>query len=440
MKISIPTILVFLSITTIYGQGLELQFNPIPSNFNVYSPNPIYALDINYDNIDINKQAFHIFLPDTSGNYPLVIFIHGGGFTGGSRDDILTDQARLADIKYYLEHGVAYASIGYRLIETIQADTVGVIKCLMDCKRALQFIRFHAPSLYIQPHAIALMGSSAGAGTSLWLATMSDMANSTDSDIIFRESTRVCAAAVLNSQSTYDLYKWETLVYQNFDGQGANYTVDSMVNLLGFRRYSNFYGGIDSNYHILYDPQLIQYRENVDMLYHMTSDDPPLFIYGSSTATHPSQDLFHHPFQSREINTAALNSSIAEVKAIIPALGINSAQGENVNSFILRHLLACSTDTTSVLFNAHSFQSEISVYPNPFNSTLTFSWYSPQSEKATLILFDLFGRKIKTLIDDFIPQGEYAISFESDCLMQGIYFYQLKTENYIATGKLMKVN
>lgn len=440
MKISIPIILVFLSITAIYGQVPNFQLNPIPSNFNVNSPNPVYALDINYDNIDINRQAFHVFLPDTLGNYPLVIFIHGGGFTGGSRDDVLNNQARLADIKYYLEHGVAYASIGYRLIETIQADTIGVMKCLMDCKRALQFIRFHAPSLHIQPHAIALMGNSAGAGTSLWLATMSDMAQTTALDPILRESTRACAAAVLNSQSTYDLYKWETIVYQNFDGEGANYTVDSMVNLLGFHRYSNFYGGIDSNYQILYDPQLIQYRENVDMLYHMTSDDPPLFIYGGSTATHPSQDLFHHPFQSREIHTAALNSSIAEVKAIIPALGINSTQGESVNDFILRHLLNCSTNTISVSFNADSLQPEISVYPNPFNSSLTFSWHSPQSEKATLILFDLFGRKIKTVLDDLIPQGEYTIRFESNSLKQGIYFYQLKTENYTATGKLIKIN
>ena len=47
-------------------------FNPTPSAFNINSNNPVYATNIYYDNIDNSKQAFHIFLPDTIDNYPLV--------------------------------------------------------------------------------------------------------------------------------------------------------------------------------------------------------------------------------------------------------------------------------------------------------------------------------------------------------------------------------
>ena len=45
--------------------------------------------------------------------------------------------------------GVAYASLNYRLLAEV--DKEGVIKPLTDCKRALQFIRYHAAELNIDP-------------------------------------------------------------------------------------------------------------------------------------------------------------------------------------------------------------------------------------------------------------------------------------------------
>ena len=140
------------------------QFNPVPASYNVNSPNPVYAWDINYDNIDLNKQVFHLFLPDTTGNFPLVVFIHGGGYIGGT-PDIVTTPVRRQDIKYFLENGIAFASVGYRLINNTGPDTEGVIKCLNDAKRALQFIRYNASDLYIDPTKIALQGRSAGASS-----------------------------------------------------------------------------------------------------------------------------------------------------------------------------------------------------------------------------------------------------------------------------------
>ena len=356
---------------TVCGLGkaqINPQFDPLPANFNVNSPNPVYALDIEYDTDDPNRQAFHLFLPDTIGTYPLVIFTHGGGFTGGSRDGVLVDPGRMADIKFYLENGIAYASMGYRLLTTNQPDTVGVIKCLNDSKRGLQFIRHHASDLHIAPETIALTGTSAGAGTSLWMATRNDMADPNSPDPVLQQSTRVCAVGMGASQSTYDLYKWESLVYQNYDGQGSNYTVDSMVNDLGFPLFSSFYGGVDSNYHFLYDPALIQYREDVDMLFHMSSDDPPIYFRNGSGATHPSQDLYHHSRHGVVLNDAALQAGLPEVRADIPAQGINTTQGESLNDFILRHINNCAL-TTGVELEAE--KPDLTVYPNPARADFT---------------------------------------------------------------------
>ncbi|MEM7573275.1 MAG: T9SS type A sorting domain-containing protein [Bacteroidota bacterium] len=393
---------------------LAVDFNPIPASFNIESPNPTYALDVNYDVIDMERQAFHLFLPDTTASYPLVIFIHGGGFTGGSRNGTISSPNGMANIKYFLDRGIAYASIGYRLIPTNEEEEEGVIKCLMDSKRALQTIRYYADQLYIDPDKIVLTGSSAGAGTSLWLATRDDMAEPDASDPVLQMSTRVCAAGLSASQATYDIYKWETEVYQNFDGQGTNFTLDSMEALLSFDRLSNFYGGLDSLYQIVVDPAFIQYREEVDMLFHMSADDPPLYFVNNSGAVHPSQDLFHHSFQGQTIYNHALAAGIEEVKASIPALDLNTTEGESMNEFIERQLSACSA-TTSTEFTAPLLENELIVYPNPASTQV---WVNATIQPIqSLKLYSMTGR----LMLSKSRLNAYSTSLNTSNLPKGMY-------------------
>lgn len=410
-------LLIALLTPLLVSSQIAPQYNTIPASFDINSSNPIYALDINYNSIDENRQAFHLFLPDSVETYPLVIYIHGGGFTGGSRDVVLGDPGKKADIKYFLEQGVAYASIGYRLIATNQADTSGVIKCLMDAKHALQFIRYHAPSLHINPDKIVLYGNSAGAGTSLWLAAHPDMADPDALDPVFQSSSRVCAAQLSGSQATYDLYKWESEVYNNFDGQGTNYTVDSMANLLGFDRYSNFYGGLDSNYQILYDPALIQYRQDVDMLFHMSSDDPPLYVENTATAIHPSQNLFHHSLHGQTIYDEGILANVSEIIANIPALGINTTQGESKNEFLLRNLNACG-EATAV--DEYLTNKAVKVYPNPASALFTVELEENRAI-STVEVFTTAGRLV------FATHGvaSHSITIPTDGIGTGIYLVQV---------------
>jgi len=241
------------------------QFEPLADSFEVDNPNAVQAINIRYDDLDPQKQLFHIFLPDTEGTFPLVIFIHGGGFTGGNPGTVFSDPGRRANTKYFLDNGFAYASVGYRLIAEDTEDPDGVIKSLNDSRRALQFIRHYANELHVDPEKIALMGTSAGAGTCLWLGARSDMADPDASDPVLRESTRVSAVVASGSQSTYDIFKWETDIYDNFDGQGTNFTLDSIAEIMTEMRVSNFYGGTDSLYQMVHDPALITYRAAVDM-------------------------------------------------------------------------------------------------------------------------------------------------------------------------------
>lgn len=78
-------------------------------------------------------------------------------------------------------------------------------------------------------------------------------------------------------------------------------------------------------------------------------------------------------------------------------------------------------------------------YPNPFNPTTKISYELPIASNVKLTIFDCLGNKIETLIDGFQDQGFYTINFDASKLSSGIYFYQLKANNFISTRKMLVI-
>jgi hypothetical protein len=76
-------------------------------------------------------------------------------------------------------------------------------------------------------------------------------------------------------------------------------------------------------------------------------------------------------------------------------------------------------------------------YPNPFNPSTKIRYAIPQNSFVTLKVFDLRGREIVTLVNEKKVSGNYEVTFIASNLSSGIYFYQLKTENYIQTKKMI---
>lgn len=208
-------ILFLLFLTKIsYGQNQFQQYlKSVPSSFNFSSNKVLFAQDIPYDNLDLKQQLFDLFIPSQTGSYPLVINIHGGGFIDGSKSDMYSNTSGRQEIEYFVNQGIAYASIEYRVIINNGPDNEGVIKPMSDVKRALQFIRHYAKDLKIDPEKIVLTGNSAGAGTALWLNTHDDMADPNATDPVLKQSTKVCGVNLVQPQATYDLTRWETDVF-----------------------------------------------------------------------------------------------------------------------------------------------------------------------------------------------------------------------------------
>ena len=78
-------------------------------------------------------------------------------------------------------------------------------------------------------------------------------------------------------------------------------------------------------------------------------------------------------------------------------------------------------------------------YPNPFNPSTTISWQSPVSGMQTLKIYDVLGKEVATLVNEFKAAGKHEINFDASNLSSGVYFYQLKVENFSTIKKLMLV-
>jgi len=76
-------------------------------------------------------------------------------------------------------------------------------------------------------------------------------------------------------------------------------------------------------------------------------------------------------------------------------------------------------------------------YPNPFNPTTTLSYQLPKSSNITLKVYDVLGREITTLINEKKAPGNYQVIFNASNLSSGVYFYNLTTEYFASTKKMI---
>jgi hypothetical protein len=81
-------------------------------------------------------------------------------------------------------------------------------------------------------------------------------------------------------------------------------------------------------------------------------------------------------------------------------------------------------------------------YPNPFNPKTTIRFSLPQAGRAQLAVFDLLGRKVRTLFDDVMPQGSHVQKWDGRLTSglpaaSGVYLIQLRTANAIRVQKAL---
>ncbi len=78
-------------------------------------------------------------------------------------------------------------------------------------------------------------------------------------------------------------------------------------------------------------------------------------------------------------------------------------------------------------------------YPNPFNPTTNIQYSIPTDGVVSLIVYDLLGREVATLVNESKKAGNYTINFDASTLASGTYIYQLKAGEFLSSKKMLLI-
>ena len=76
-------------------------------------------------------------------------------------------------------------------------------------------------------------------------------------------------------------------------------------------------------------------------------------------------------------------------------------------------------------------------YPNPFNPVTIIRYALPNTSLVQLVVYDLIGQEVTTLVNEELPPGRYETQFLGSNLPSGVYFYQLRAGTYLETKKMV---
>lgn len=199
---------------------------------------------------------------------------------------------------------------------------------------------------------------------------------------------------------------------------------------------------------------LVQDQCNYNLFY--PDNKPDLFIDAQNSFSTLSEwqlftgnDLNSLSDEPMLIDAYCLGDSSPAVDAGINLSGLNDGEyrtdltGYHRPEDSIWDIGACElADATSLPDTDYSI-SEIefvsNVFPNPFNGTTNINFSIPKTEFVKLIIYDILGRKITTLVNGEIIAGNYKVLFDASGLASGVYFYLFKAGDYLKIKNMIHI-
>ena len=78
-------------------------------------------------------------------------------------------------------------------------------------------------------------------------------------------------------------------------------------------------------------------------------------------------------------------------------------------------------------------------YPNPFNPTTAISYSIPIQGLVTFKIYNTLGEEVMTLANEVQQAGNYEVKFDASNLPSGIYFYKMKSSDFVQVKKMLLI-
>jgi acetyl esterase/lipase len=261
-------------------------------------------------------EKMDIYIPNSTGPYPVIIWVHGGGYNSGDKENNDSNSP-----KQGLARGYVVVSINYRLSNEAKFPAQ-----IYDVKSAIRFIRANSKELNINPDKIAIWGRSAGGGLAALAGTSGDVKELQDDSLGNGNiSNRVQAVVDLKGPINFSTMLMQLQQQNNSENKTYDYEQSEVM----LRQLM----GEDVS---LIPSQVA--RANPET--YITPDDPPFFI------EHGTADTMIPYMQSKDFaiklqNVIGMDNVTLE---LFPGLGHNDpyfTQKQNVDNildFLDKHL------------------------------------------------------------------------------------------------------
>lgn len=309
MKKSLPILLLLLTLscssesTTVSYQEQATSFlNQVPAS-NPLGTSSLFYQDLSYGSAE--RNTFDLMVPQNGNAIGIVVFFHGGSFLFNDKSDTY-EEPFASIVTNLLNQNVAVVNANYSFLNS--SNSVGLTTSLSDGTLLLNHVRSIAFGLDLNANKIILSGASSGAGISLWNGLQAE------------HNQGVLGIVALATQSSYNLYKWETLF--------PNISVDQITqsNTEFQMLFNLFYGGPNPT-----QAQL----DTVDFIEFLDPSDPELYLYNTAgnevlrTDGSIDLDVLYHSIR---------HSDALRAKAIEEGFSTSGAFQETPDAFVLRLL------------------------------------------------------------------------------------------------------
>jgi len=207
-------------------------------------------------------------------------------------------------------------------------------------------------------------------------------------------------------------------------------------------QYTNQYG-VHSRYEsnlietfqneIVYDGDSLQYIDNVpNFVFNMIYDNYQYVdsvLYADSVAqafagNHNSTAYYNKFWElAKNFTIGLFKKASFRIACVIYTEWINSGHGSTV----------ITDGNNKSLSDFRLYQN----YPNPFNPMTKITWQSPVAGLQTIKVYNILGKEVATIVDDFKSAGRYEVQFNGNGLPSGIYLYKIQAGNFSEVKKMV---
>jgi hypothetical protein len=78
-------------------------------------------------------------------------------------------------------------------------------------------------------------------------------------------------------------------------------------------------------------------------------------------------------------------------------------------------------------------------YPNPFNPSTTIKFDLPRGTKVSLVIYDILGRQVETIVNGNFEPGSYTYSWDASKYGSGVYFCKMVSDKNTDVKKMLLV-